>query len=352
MPGIDSIELARELIDIRSVTGEERSVAERLEAILESAGFQCRRDHVSDDRFNLLAAKGQPRILLSSHLDTVPRFFPSSEDELWVRGRGACDAKGIIAAMVGAAGDLLVNGRSDFGLLLVVGEETDSIGAKTANETFAGLGVEAVIVGEPTESRFVAASKGAYTATVGFAGTAAHSAYPERGDSAVLRMAEAIVEISRTAWGEHLLLGSGTANVGVVRGGEKANIIPGHAELEMILRTVEPPEVVDQRLAGVVERYGGTILRSHGNAPTFMTTPAHADPIVVSFNTDAPHLSALGRPILYGPGSILDAHGDGEKIAKREIITAREAYRQLVEGLLDRTLRLRDHASENRQGRD
>ncbi|MEO8215973.1 MAG: M20/M25/M40 family metallo-hydrolase [Acidobacteriota bacterium] len=328
---LDPIRLCRDLIDLPSVTGDERAVSEFLETLLQGLGFATERQTVSTDRFNLFAsAGGVPRVVFCTHTDTVPPFFRSSEDDEFVYGRGACDTKGIIAAMLATGESLRTSGLRDFGYLFVVGEETDSIGAREANRHFCDRNIELVVVGEPTQSRFVRASKGALTATVRFRGVAAHSAYPELGDSAVLKMVAAIVEISATGWGMDPILGEATANVGVIRGGEKPNIIPGQAELQMIFRTVGPPEIVSARLAEIVERHGGEIVASHGNPPTWMMVPPDTEAVVVAFNTDAPHLSALGKVMLFGPGSILDAHGAAERIAKSEIFAAIETYRSLA----------------------
>lgn len=333
---IDPILLARQLIDIPSPTDSEREIGEFLDPLLASLGFSCEKHYVSDERFNILArTAARPRVILCTHIDTVPPFFASSEDGSDLYGRGACDTKGLMSAMICAAEALLAGGVDGFGMLLVVGEETDSIGAKRANEHFAGLGSEYVVVGEPTESTFVRATKGALTAKVEFGGIAAHSAYPERGDSAIVKLAEAIRAISIFDWGESLSLGRTTANVGVVRGGLKANIVPPSAELEMILRVVEEPEVVVQRLASLVAPFDGRIVRWSGNAPVPMVVPRGAPSTVVAFNTDAPHLGNLGRPLLFGPGSILDAHTDRERIAKGDILSAIETYRTLVLDLMD-----------------
>ncbi len=333
---LDPIRLARQLIDIPSPTDSEREIGELLDRLLSSLGFSCERQYVSEGRFNLLArTSGRPRVILCTHIDTVPPFFASSEDSSHLYGRGACDTKGLMAAMLCAAECLLGEGVDGFGLLLVVGEETDSIGAKRANERFASLGSEYVVVGEPTESAFVRASKGALTATVEFRGVAAHSAYPERGDSAIVKLADAIRAISAFEWGESPALGRTTANVGVVRGGLKANIVPPAAELEMIFRIVEDPEIVLARLESLVAPFDGRVARWHGNGPVPMVVPRGAASTVVAFNTDIPHLRNLGRPLLYGPGSILDAHTDAEKIAKGDILAAIETYRALVLDLMD-----------------
>lgn len=333
---IDPLTFARELIDIPSPTEQEREVGEFLDAALARAGFATRRQAVTDARFNLFAsAGGRPRVIINSHIDTVPPWFASSEDEEHIYGRGACDTKGVIAAMIAAGERLLARGIRDFAYLFVVGEETDSIGAKRANEEFANLGSEYVVVGEPTESKFARASKGAVTVTLRFEGKAAHSAYPHLGDSAINRMVAAIAEINAADWGSHEILGKATPNVGVVRGGERPNIIPALAECDALFRIVTTPEDVVERLGQMIAKHGGTIVAQRGNAPQFMTVPEEQPSQVVAFNTDVPWLGALGKPLLFGPGSILDAHGANEKIAKRDLLAAVDTYEAMVMSLLE-----------------
>ena len=333
---IDPIALARQLIDVPSPTESELAVAELLESELTGLGFATQRQDVTPARFNLLArAGGRPRVVLNSHIDTVPPWFGSSEDDQYVYGRGACDTKGIIAAMLAAGERLRSRGIDEFAFLFVVGEETDSIGAKAANAVFASLGSEYVVVGEPTESTFARASKGALTCTVRFEGVAAHSAYPHLGDSAINKMVAAIAEINATDWGEHDVLGKTTVNVGVVRGGERPNIIPAEAECELIFRLVTTPEDVQQRLETLVAKHGGRITSSRGNPPQFMIVPEGQPSAVVSFNTDVPWLGNLGKPLLFGPGSILDAHGKNERIAKRDLLAAVQTYEEMVVALLE-----------------
>lgn len=332
---IDPVSFARQLIDVPSTSDHESAVGELLERELKHLGFVTSRHEVSQDRFNLLAsAGGHPRVLLNSHLDTVPPWFPSREDDEFVYGRGACDTKGIIAAMVAAGERLLSRQVRDFAYLFVVGEETDSIGAKLANSHFAELGSEYCVVGEPTESLFARASKGALTCLIRFEGVAAHSAYPERGDSAIHRMIAALAEINHSDWGSHEVLGRTTVNCGVIRGGEKPNIIAAEAECEIMFRLVTTPEDVQSRLADLLSEHKGVIRMARGNVPQFMHVPEGRPSAVVAFNTDVPWLSNLGQPILFGPGSILDAHGSDEKIGKRELHAAVETYEQLVLDLL------------------
>lgn len=333
---LDPIAFARQLIDVPSPTESEFAVAELLERELARLGFTTQRQDVTSTRFNLLArAGGPPRVILNSHLDTVPPWFASSEDEEFVHGRGACDTKGIIAAMLAAGERLRARGIEDFAFLFVVGEETDSIGAKAANVAFANLGSEYVVVGEPTESKFARASKGALTCIVRFEGIAAHSAYPHLGDSAINRMVAAIAEINAADWGQHEVLGKTTVNVGVVRGGQRPNIIPAEAECEMIFRLVTTPEAVQQQLENLIAKHGGRITTSRGNPPQFMTVPEGQPSAVVSFNTDVPWLPSLGKPLLFGPGSILDAHGTNEKISKRDVLASVTTYEEMVIALLE-----------------
>src|SRR5213075_887260 len=227
-----------------------------------------RLQEVEPNRFNVFAsAGGEPRVIINSHIDTVPPWFASREDGDKIYGRGACDTKGVIAAMLAAGERLLASGERDFAFLFVVGEETDSVGAKRANLEFTA---EYVIVGEPTESKFARASKGALTAIVHFDGVAAHSAYPERGDSAIKKMMSAIAAIESADWGSHEILGRATVNTGVVRGGEKPNIVPAMAECELMFRTAGDFEGVRAKLEDLAGRFGGRITMSRGNAPQFM----------------------------------------------------------------------------------
>ncbi|MFL6245508.1 MAG: M20/M25/M40 family metallo-hydrolase, partial [Thermoanaerobaculia bacterium] len=331
----EPIAFARQLIDVPSPTENEFAAAELLDRELSRLGFATRRQDVTPTRFNLLAlAGGPPRVILNSHIDTVPPWFASWEDEQFLYGRGACDTKGIIAAMIAAGDRLRRRGIDEFAFLFVVGEETDSIGAKAANVAFADLGSQYVVVGEPTESKFARASKGALTCNITFKGVAAHSAYPHLGESAINRMVAAIAEINATDWGSHDVLGKTTVNVGVVRGGERPNIIPAHAECELIFRLVTTPEDVQHRLDTLVANHEGRITMTRGNAPQFMAVPEGAESHVVAFNTDVPWLTSLGKPLLFGPGSILDAHGAKEKISKRDLLAAVTTYEEMVVSLL------------------
>lgn len=332
---IDPLRLTRELIDIPSVTGDERAIGEHLDSLYQSLGFVTERQAVSESRFNLLARAGRStRVLLCTHIDTVPPFFPSSETGDRISGRGACDTKGILAAMIVASEELVLAGERDFGVLLVVGEETDSIGAKLANDRFANLGARGIIVGEPTGSKWVSGSKGTMTAALRFKGRSAHSAHPELGDSAILKMARAVARIEEEDWGRSAEFGETTVNVGVVRGGVKANVVPADAEIEMIFRLAGPPDTVREKLEDIARDYDAEVIATPGNPPVRMWVPDNEESIVVAFGTDIPYLGAMGTPMLFGPGSILDAHSSDESISKQEIIDAVGTYRDVVSRLI------------------
>ncbi|HJW93686.1 MAG TPA: M20/M25/M40 family metallo-hydrolase [Thermoanaerobaculia bacterium] len=332
---IDPLALARQLIDIPSPTGEELAAGNHLFELLTRLGFRCTKQEAAPNRFNVLAStSAQPRVVLNTHIDTVPPWFASYDDDEFIYGRGACDTKGIIAAMIAAAERLLADRIDNFAMLLVVGEETDSVGAKTANVAFKDLGSSYVLVGEPTESKFARASKGAFTAFVKFSGVAAHSAYPYLGDSAINKMVAAIAEINAADWGHDDILGKATVNIGVVHGGVKPNIVPAEAECQCMFRLVTTPEDVRTRLETIIGPHDGTITWTHGNVPQHMVVPDGAESTIVAFNTDVPHLGALGKPLLYGPGSILDAHGVNEKIGKSDLLEAVDTYYGTVVGLL------------------
>ncbi|HVT61362.1 MAG TPA: M20/M25/M40 family metallo-hydrolase [Thermoanaerobaculia bacterium] len=331
---LDLFGLTRALVDIESVTGGERAIAEyleeRLAALAGGSGGRVERMPVAEGRWNLFAAWGPPEVVLSTHLDTVPPFFGSSEDEDTIRGRGACDAKGAIAAMVCAAGELLAAGESGFGLLLVVGEETDGAGADAANRT--PRGARCLINGEPTENRLAVGSKGALYLALEATGKMAHSAYPELGDSAIDKLLDALGRLRRLPLPAASDLGETTLNVGTLAGGRAANVVADAARAEVMIRTVGDTAELLQALfaalgsevrASEVREVPALRLRA---LPGFATT-------VVKYTTDIPRLTAWGEPYLLGPGSIHVAHTPNEHVAKRDLLEAAGLYRDLVRRL-------------------
>jgi acetylornithine deacetylase len=327
---IDPLDLARQLIDIPSPSGSEGEYGRFLVPVMERIGLSVTLQSVGSDRFNLLgvAGGGEPIIVLCTHLDVVPPHIPPGEDDTWIYGRGACDTKGILAAMLAAGERLIGDGVGGFALLLVVAEETDSIGARSAND-WQPWRSRFVVVGEPTESRFARAQKGSFRADLLVRGRAAHSAYPERGDSALLKLLPVLDDLGRADWGEDPVLGPGTMNLGELHSGVRANVIPAEARASLLIRVVDSVAETGARLRGIVGDRA-EIEVGLTNEPQEIFVPEGDEGVVVGFNTDIPFLPRLGRPILFGPGSILDAHSDGEKIRKDDLLAAVDTYRNLV----------------------
>lgn len=328
--------LTRALIDIDSTTGREREIGEILHVHLNklAAGTDgtVERMPVEKDRFNVLAAWGEPIVVLSTHMDTVPPFIPSSEDGEFIRGRGACDAKGILASMLQAVEELLAEGRRGFGVLFVVGEETDSAGAVVANAQ--PRGSRFLINGEPTENRLALGSKGMLYLSLEAQGRAAHSAYPELGDSAIDRLLETLSRLRGVSLPSDPVLGETTLNVGTLSGGRAPNVVADQAWAEVTLRTVGETSRLRQDLeaavtAGVhIAEIRETPAIHLGSLPGFPTT-------IVKYTTDIPRLTAWGQPFLLGPGSIHVAHTPDERVSKRELEEAVGLYKEMVCRLLD-----------------
>src|SRR2546430_2050257 len=193
---IDVLRLARELIDIPSVTGEEFQIGTSLGELLKRLGYHVELQDVASERSNIIATTdARPRVVLSTHMDTVPPFIASSEDDEFIYGRGACDAKGIIAAQIAAAEQLRAGGINEIGLLFTVDEEVTSAGAKIANEHPLAAACEYLVNGEPTDNQLAVGTKGSLQATMRSDGRAAHSAYPEQGESAIEKLLDVLADI-------------------------------------------------------------------------------------------------------------------------------------------------------------
>jgi acetylornithine deacetylase len=329
-------ELTRKLIDIPSVTGDEQAVGEFLQSHLADLGYSVRRQQVTAERFNVFATtNAKPEIVLSTHMDTVPLFIASSEDGEKIYGRGACDAKGIIAAQIHAAERLRELGINEFGLLFTVDEETGSAGAQLANADEAAATVRHLINGEPTDNKLASATKGSLRLKLLTEGVAAHSAYPERGDSAIEKLLEVLADIRSCDWPSDERLGLTTCNIGVIRGGTRSNVVPAEAAAELHLRLVSPTAPIKAMLeSAVAGRAKIEYLSAH--EPVHLLTVEGFEQCVVRFTTDIPYLSQWGKPLLLGPGSILNAHTDHEFVSKKELAAAVELYVSLLRGLLSK----------------
>jgi acetylornithine deacetylase len=323
-------ELTRRLVDIDSTTGQEREAAEFIAGYLRGLGAEVSLEDAEPGRPNVFAAWGQPDVVLSTHLDTVPPYFPSSEDDTAIHGRGSCDAKGIAAAMVKAAERLRAEGRAGFGLLFLVGEERNSTGARFANQR--PRGSRFLINGEPTENQLALGSKGALRLELEAQGRMAHSAYPELGESAIEKLLTALVSLRAISWPVDPVLGACTYNAGTISGGRAPNVIPDAARAEVFIRTVGDSApiraAVERAVAGLTEVHYVLDLPAIRLEALegFRTT-------VVSFTTDIPSLTAWGKPYLLGPGSISVAHTEREFVPKKELEDAVVLYADLLKKL-------------------
>src|ERR1700688_3572726 len=325
-------ELTRALIDIDSVTNSERRVGEflftHLANLAKRHAGRVERMEVEPDRFNVIAYWGQPVVTLSTHMDTVPPFFPSREDEETIWGRGACDAKGIIAAMIAAVEKLLNAGKKNFALLFVVGEEVNGAGHIGAARN--PRGSRYLINGEPTENKIALGTKGALRYEITARGRLAHSAYPELGHSAIETLLDVLQAIRAIKLPEDELLGRSTLNIGTIKGGRAPNVIADHAQAEIMFRLVGGAVPIREALAEVLA--GRAEAREQYATPAQRLEPFPGLPTtVVSFTTDIPSFgSSWGKPFLIGPGSIHAAHTAAEHITKQQLLQAVDIYAEMA----------------------
>ena len=324
-------ELTKRLIEIESTTGNEKEAALFLRGHLAGLGYDVALQEAAPERFNVCAFAGPPIIVFTSHIDTVPPYIPFREDGEFLHGRGACDAKGIVAAQIEAAERLRREGENRIGLLFVVGEERNSAGALRANREPPGS--RYYINGEPTENRLAIASKGSLRVELAAGGRAAHSAYPERGESAILKLLDVLEDIRRMDLPRDPQLGSSTCNIGVLEGGTRPNVVPDYARAEIMLRSVEPIADLKQRLEAVIRGRVRVDYRFEV-PPVRMEAVEGFETTVVSFTHDVPFLDRWGKPFLMGPGSILDAHTDHERVSKSELLKGIDLYVRLARLLL------------------
>jgi acetylornithine deacetylase len=330
---VDVFKLTRELIDIPSVTGEEFQIGTSLGELLNRLGYHVELQDVTDERSNVIATtEARPRVVLSTHMDTVPPYIELSEDDEFIYGRGACDAKGIIAAQIAAAEKLRADGFNEIGLLFTVDEEVTSAGAKIANEHPLAESCEYLINGEPTDNRLAVGTKGSLQALIKTNGRAAHSAYPEQGESAIEKLLDVLTDIRRIEWPSDDIFGDTTCNIGVMSGGTRANVIPDVAQTTLQIRLATGPDVAMGLLEAAIAKRADLNYKSTHD-PVRLLAVDGFEQTIVRFTTDIPYLTNWGKALLIGPGSILDAHTDRERVSKNELMKAVDLYVNLVKGL-------------------
>ncbi len=330
----DVLELLREMIDTPSTTGDEAGIAAILERELEREGYRVTRQEVLPGRDNLLAVRDgeAPRLFFSTHIDTVPPFLPYRREGDTIFGRGACDTKGGIVAMLEAGRRLRAKGASGFGFLFVVGEEVDHSGAKAAAKL--PISTRDIVLCEPTVCRVIAAQKGVVKVRLDAEGRAAHSGFPHRGVSAVDRLLATLETLRHLDWPRHDVLGETFFNVGLISGGVAANVLAPAASAELMFRTVGPTtEILAAIDASLVDGVRRTVLTENG--PELFDLPDGYETGVANFNTDASFLKSLGRILLVGPGDIEVAHSSNEHITVEQIALGIDLYERLGAELLD-----------------
>lgn len=330
---IDIAALTRKLVDIESITGNEGPVGHFLAEELRRLGYNVQRMVAEGERANVYATPPQrpsPAIVFSTHMDVVPPFIPSSEDDRRIYGRGSCDAKGIIAAQIAAAERLRDEGIY-VGLLYLVGEERDSLGAKAANHQ--ANGCQFLINGEPTENKVAVASKGALRVELTATGRMAHSAYPQLGESAIDKLVEALHRLLAMKLPSDPEIGPCTLNIGTIEGGRAPNVISDKARALLLYRLIGPSNDLRREITNTVgdlAKVEFTLEIPFVRLRTFENLPT----MVAAFTTDIPALSNWGQPLLVGPGSILVAHTEGECVEKKQLHQAVELYCAIARQIL------------------
>ena len=322
------------LMRIDSTTGNEGPLVDELGEILRAAGFTVAEQSVDGPRRNLLAAWGSPRVVLTTHLDTVPPFIAPRWDVEKIHGRGSCDAKGSMSAMIEAALRLKGEGHCDFGLLFVVGEETDSRGAKHFAKTPLSPDIRFLIDGEPTSNKLTRGHKGVFAFRLKRMGVPGHSAYPELFRSATHPLIADLGKLLTLQLPHDSIFGDTTVNVGKISGGKAANIVAAEAEAEVIVRLAKPVAEVKPLVLAALDADTAVEVRSESN-PATMYVPDGFDSDIVRFGSDVPHLRPLAETLLVGPGSIHDAHTSHEFILKSDLLEAVDVYAGLVTSLLE-----------------
>lgn len=332
------VRLATELINIQSVTGNESPMVEKVSGWLRARGWIVNLQMVGRGRHNVFAHRpgiANPKVIFNTHFDTVPDYFPASRDGQYLCGRGACDVKSLTAAQLLAAEKLVNGGEKEIGLLFTVGEETNSDGMRKANEL--NLSPRYLIVGEPTQMKLASQHKGQLQLKLKFTGRAVHSGYPEIGSSAVHTMVSVLNDLAQSTWPRGPNGELTTANTGIVSGGKAANVLADHAEAEILIRVASSVAETRAHLERVVNGRAEIEILAADEPIRLGTVPGfEAEP--VSFFTDIPafDLKKSGTTaLLWGPGSIHDAHTNHERILISDLVKSVDTYADLARKLLN-----------------
>jgi len=321
------IKLARDLLNIPSPSGDEKELGLFLVRRLRK-NFKVKTQTVGNS-FNVIATKGTPNIVLNIHFDTVPGSLKVREDKNWLYGRGACDAKGPLAAMV-VAGEIAVEqGVNNFGLVFNVNEETDFSGVR---EVIKEIRPKRVIVGEPTDFNAVIGQKGLIGFKIKSNGISAHGATPEKGKSAILDLIKKLDRVSKLKFPVNPPLGNCTVNIGKISGGSAVNVVPESAEAIVEIRTSVKNKVV----LDCVQESIGNIDLLYSFDPVITRDNSWIKQVskkteAVPYFTEMYFWSKAGADaVVFGPGSSKYAHSKRERIRKGDLVEGVKKYLMLL----------------------
>ncbi|ETN44796.1 uncharacterized protein HMPREF1541_09671 [Cyphellophora europaea CBS 101466] len=339
MPEHPVVALLRQLMSIPSTSEEEHEIGVWLTKHLSSLGYTAELIPISAEssRCNVYAYLGsdrKARTCVSSHMDTVPPHIDFRMENGVIYGRGACDDKGPLAAQILAVEELRAEGAiqdGDVSMLFVVGEEKGGPGMLAANDM--GLTWEAIVFGEPTESKLATGHKGHFVFELFVQGKSAHSGYPEMGKSANGSLVEVLKELSCLQYPASDLLGPSTFHCGKMHGGVAYNVIAAESYALCGVRVAADLPRIEGMVGDVVGRYPNVVLtKSFSYSETLLDHNVEGlDTIAVSFGTDVPRLKGSHKSYLYGPGSILHAHGENEQVKVSDLIESIAVYKQLLQ---------------------
>ena len=305
---------------------------------LEELGAEVELMPVQPGRTNVLALFGEPRVVFTTYLDTVPPYFPPRLEPGRIVGRGTCDAKGQIVAQLAAIEACLAapgspGSRGGFGWLGLVGEESDAAGAHAAAGWRDRLAPCRLLVnGEPTEGLLATGQRGYVHLALACEGRCAHSGSPERGESALWPLIDWLERVREQPLAEDGELGREVWNLGRIEGGSAANVVPAHGRAELVARTLP-----NSRFRAAVE----AARPSCGTLEVLVEEAAERYPRLAGFEY-APmpfgsDLPALRRSVpdaavaLAGCGSISVAHTVDEHLTEAELMAGVALNRRLAE---------------------
>jgi len=358
--------LLKQLIEIESPSGSEQNLALFLQDYLEQLGWKTTLQPVytnssSKQTYNLYASRENvsrekisqsdqsvvdsqttekqptnPDVIFCTHLDCVSPYIPYREDQEYIYGRGACDAKNQIVTMIYSAERLLNNaGKADdnlsVGLLLTAGEEIDHPGIRKANKL--NLSPSIFIVGEPTEFHLIHTQKGCINGRITSRGIASHSGYPDFGDDAVRKL----IPILRALYRLESRIPECFVNAYISNGGHASNVLADSAEAEFCIRyNSKTQTILDylQQHQGESQVYFDSI-----SEPMVCDTLPSWPQMAAGFVTDLDKFYVQPfqcQRFIFGSGSILDAHTPDEKIAKEDLPRAVQEYVKIVEMAMER----------------